>query len=252
MASEFKSNRLQNVIEKQFNMLGYLERTNKTQTPQTKVFINKYNTLSGRKFQLDINVNYPDGENLEDEINYFPVYIQNIYKIDMEALAAGKEVKIISPSVEEKASENKFQNPFASMFGGGANPFGNIAPDQNPLLITMAKQRIYKEMSEGRLYAYKTKPRVIPILRLVMCIVLLIGCVSNVILGLGMILSQGFGGSESSNALSTDSAMYFLFAIASLYYSYIAIAPFVAKNITKSNDNRKFYFDTRQLLFLGF
>jgi hypothetical protein len=208
-----KNSSLQTVIEKQLNILGFLERTNNVVKLKSTSFINKYKNLSNRAFVLDKQVTYSADDSLEDEVNYFPVFIQNIFHIDMASLIAGKEVQIDVPTVSDKPT---YQNAFDSMSSNANKLFGTIAPEQNPLLINMAKLRIQKEMNEGKIYIYKTRPKIILLLKLLAVIVSLVGCVSNVILGVGMMLSRPMYTYDTGNAggsLYGDAVMYFGMAL---------------------------------------
>jgi hypothetical protein len=94
------------VIEKQLNILSYLEKVNKAKTLVSTKLLEKYNTIAKKNYVIHKNISYDDNDALIDDINYLNVYIRNMYKIDVEALAQGKEAKVSTPTVSEAQPTN--------------------------------------------------------------------------------------------------------------------------------------------------
>jgi hypothetical protein len=161
MKDTLKHANFQTIIEKQLNILAYLEKINKSKKNESAELLTTYNQLSGKNFTIDKNVSFIDNEALVDDINYLNVYIHNIYKIDIEALAAGKDAKISQPTVSEVAPVAASSGfPFAA--GAAMN---NLPPNQNPINLTTANLRIHQEAMQGKVYLFKTKPKYMPLLK---------------------------------------------------------------------------------------
>jgi hypothetical protein len=154
---------LQSIVEKQLNILFYLENVNKTKIIKSDKLLNKYNEITTKHFTIDQNIKYADQDALIDDINYLGVYIRNIYKVDLEALAEGKEAKVITPTVGEAPQVSKPISGMPFMFPGMGG--SNLSPEQNPMYAAMASARIQQESMQGKVYLFKTKPRFIPILK---------------------------------------------------------------------------------------
>jgi hypothetical protein len=160
MANAFQQPNFQTVVEKQLNVLAYLEKTNGSKETKVNELLQSYNQLSGKHFTIDQNISFIDHETLVDDVNYLGIYIRNIYKIDLAMLAAGKQANITSPTVSEAAPKS----------AGGATPFAlpgmdNLPPGQNPMSVAMASARIHQEFLQGKIYIFKTKPKVIPLIK---------------------------------------------------------------------------------------
>ncbi|MDR2823216.1 MAG: hypothetical protein LBV37_01645, partial [Mycoplasmataceae bacterium] len=78
-ANALKAPAFQVIIEKQLNILNFLESKNSVTKPITPDFIIKYNTITAKKFSIDSKVNYADLGEMVDDINYLEVYIKNIF-----------------------------------------------------------------------------------------------------------------------------------------------------------------------------
>jgi hypothetical protein len=179
---------LQSIIEKQLNILNYLEKTNASKVLKSATLLKKYNELSGKTYVIDKNVKYVDNDVLVDDINYLGVYIRNIYKIDLEALADGKEAKIVTPTVTDATPKQGPAAGFPFMMPGmGAG----MSSDNNPMYAAMANARVQADAAQGKVYLFKTKPQLMPILKLIMGICLVICGLSSIFVGIGMALCQG-------------------------------------------------------------
>jgi hypothetical protein len=163
LKSALNQGNLQSIIEKQLNILAYLERKHKNKILKSDKLLVTYNQLTNKHFVIDHNIKYEDDEILIDDINYLNVYIRNIFKVDLAALAEGKDAKITVPTVGEAApKQTTANNPFPFVMPGVAN---NLPPDQNPMYTAMANARIQQESMQGKVYLFKTKPKYIPLLK---------------------------------------------------------------------------------------
>jgi hypothetical protein len=201
LAAGLKTKQLQDIFEKEMNILGFLIKNNKSANQDLGTIIEKYNTLSKKKFVLDSKIFYEDKDLLTDDINYLNIYIRNIYKIDLDALAEGKKANITQSSVSEVQQKDR---GFAKQFGGFAMPgFGNIEgmpSESNPYFISLANMRLNDEIRKGNVYAFKTKPKIIPILKYVIIALALLATLSCVFVGIGLIISNGNKNLDTDNS----------------------------------------------------
>jgi hypothetical protein len=163
MKTALLQSNLQSIIEKQLNILFYLENTNQTKTIKSDKLLNKYNEITNKHFTIDKNIKYADQDALIDDINYLGVYIRNIYKVDLAALIEGKESKVVVPTVSDAPQTPKPAVAIPFMFPGMGN--NNLSPEQNPMYAAMANARIQQESMQGKVYLFKTKPKSIPMLK---------------------------------------------------------------------------------------
>jgi hypothetical protein len=165
MKPAFSQPNLQSIVEKQLNILSYLENVNKTKIIKSTKLLTKYNELTSKHFTIDSKIKYDDQEVLVDDINYLPVYIRNIFKIDLDALAEGKEAKIVMPTVNDAPQQQNSTPVMPFMMPGMAGAMGNLPPEQNPMYTAAANARIHQESIQGKVYLFKTKPKFIPLLK---------------------------------------------------------------------------------------
>jgi hypothetical protein len=248
---------LQSIIEKQLNILSYLEKTNGSKVLKSATLLKKYNELSGKSYVIDKNVQYVDNDVLADDINYLGVYIRNMYKVDLEALADGKEAKIVTPTVTDVTP--KQESPMAGipfmMPGMGAG-----GAENNPMYAAMANARVQADAAQGKVYLFKTKPKLMPILKLIMGICLAICGLTSIFVGIGMVLCKGssflisnvgFGdkSAEYVGGLGMQSSIYFIFGAVVLFSAYSTLTPLLYKNTKRFNENRLYRFQWQSFIF---
>jgi hypothetical protein len=159
----FKTPIFQRVIEKQLNLLNFLEKKDDDKNKQSTNLLNRYNELTNKKYQLDKKYDLKDISDLPDEINYLNVYIRNIYKTDLEALKQGKSAKVDTPTVVDQQPQPTSAIPF--MIPGMMGGMNNVQSEQNPMYIAAANMKLNQEAAKNNVYLYKTKPKFIPLLK---------------------------------------------------------------------------------------
>jgi hypothetical protein len=243
---------LQSIIEKQLNILAYLENYNKNKILKSDTLLKKYNELSTKSFVIDKNIGYTDNDVLVDDINYLAVYIRNIYKVDLEALAAGKEAKISTPTVTDATPPTPAATGFPFMMPGMMG--AGMSPENNPMYTAMANARIQADAAQGKVYLYKTKPKLMPILKGIIGIGLFICALASIFVGIGMAVSNGSSyiatatNVEWSNSLGMESIMYFIFGAAVLFSAYSITSPLLYKNTKRFNENRLYRFQWQSFI----
>ncbi|GHU32773.1 hypothetical protein FACS1894166_06770 [Bacilli bacterium] len=163
LAAAFRSPNFQTLVEKQLNILAFLERKHKSKTIDSVDLLNKYNTLSGKHFNIDTNITYTNDTALIDDANYLNIYLKNIYKVDVQALANGTKADIPNLTVNDAPGQGPAVGGMPFAMGG---MMGGMAPVmQNQMMAAMAQAKIQQQAAAGEVYLYKSKPKYIPILK---------------------------------------------------------------------------------------
>ncbi|MDR1235091.1 MAG: hypothetical protein LBJ97_03365 [Mycoplasmataceae bacterium] len=257
MKPAFSQPNLQSIVEKQLNILSYLENVNKTKIIKSTKLLTKYNELTSKHFTIDSKIKYDDQEVLVDDINYLPVYIRNIFKIDLDALAEGKEAKIVMPTVNDAPQQQNSTPVMPFMMPGMAGAMGNLPPEQNPMYTAAANARIHQESIQGKVYLFKTKPKFIPLLKWIIAGLLILFSIACIFVGMGMMFAK-----NSAHALNTDEAnngfnaalgplaaiFYFVIALFAFFLCYRTAKPLL---INTKNENALYSFQWQFYLFLG-
>lgn len=257
IASGLKTKQLQEIFEKQINILGYLVKTNKSKDKQLTDIIEKYNAISNRNFTIDTKTSYEDNDVLADDINYLAIYIRNIYKIDLDALVSGKKADIVQSSVSEVQQKDRgFANKFGSFAMPGFGASEGLPNESNPYFISLANMRLNDEIRKGNVYAFKTKPKIIPILKYLIVVFSLLATLSCILVGVGMILCKdtiSLVGNDSGNATWMGS-FYLIFTICLGMITYTILRPMTIVTLNKKkNENYLYYFRWQNVVVsLGF
>ena len=256
IADGLKTQQLQNIFEKQINVLGFLVRHNKSKDKKLNEIITKYNTLSKKNFILDTKVFYEDVDLLNDDINYLGIYIRNIYKIDLDALIKGKKADIVQSSVSEVQQKDRgFGNKFGSFAMPGLGNMEGIPNESNPYFISLANIRLNDEIRKGNVYAFKSKPKLIPIFKYIIVTFSFLAMIACILIGIGMILSKDDMHPHDNGADFTwMGSFYFIFTICLGLIAYTILKPMLTLTPTKKkNDNFLYYFRWQNVIVsLGF
>jgi hypothetical protein len=136
------------------------------------------------------------------------------------------------------------------MFGGaGANSeqFANLPPEQNPFYIQSANMRIQQEVKSGKLYLFKTKPRIIPFLKAALSLMLFLTGAAAIILAVGLILATTtqvgqFIGDKKTGVI-TDGVLVIILALMCIYLGVIVGIPLIKQIRKQANDNNLYFLD---------
>lgn len=247
VASGLKTKQFQDIFEKQINILGYLVRTNKSKDKNLNEIIEKYNNISKKNFEIDTKLFYEDNDLLLDDINYLNIYVRNIYKIDLDALIQGKKAEIVQSSVSEVQQKDRgFANKFGSFAMPGFGGMDNIPNESNPYFISLANLRLNDEIRKGNIYAFKTKPKWIPLLKYLIVTFSLLATISCVLIGAGMIIvskNETNIASGNGNDMVWMGSFYLIFTICLSMITYTILKPMLTLMPNKKrNDNFMYYF----------
>lgn len=189
-----------------------------TSTNLTKQF----NKLTKESFKLDENFKYDDQTDLIDAINYLVTFCNNMFKVNLDDLVAGKNVTATDPHIDLKAKPDlgdeapRMNTNFA--FAGGI-PLATT-PYENPYLVGKAYAKLTDDMKQGKFYRYKTKPRIIPIVKWISVILMIILSVSLIVAAVFAFMSNGL-----QVTLSGDTEVSYLGGISSGIF-YLVVAGF--------------------------
>lgn len=158
-----------NFLEKEIPASYLLKNKNKDNNSEINLtaqdFLDKLNTiLSSNKTFL--NLNFKSESEIEDEINYLTVYIKNTFKKDLSEF----KKTTVNPTETAKAEfaqnySNAPRNNFGFMGGPSFSYGGDGRNFQDQFYVQMAQQRLQQDIAKGVFYIYKSKPKIIPILK---------------------------------------------------------------------------------------
>ncbi len=285
----------QEIIEKQANTLYFLEVKNKSKHTKSAKILARYNALTNKSFEIDKNFKYDDFDSMIDDIHYLSVYYKNIMNIDLDDfvkqhksdiekiakdpnyIPKGNKEKIDSndqtvvnnantSNQNKQQNQNKWGNNFGAGMGnmagmnGGMPNMGNFPPQQNPYFIGMAQSRISKEIKEGKIFAYTSQPKIIPIMKvLVSSLIFLLGLLC-IILSIFMGLANGVKNTEWTNSTTgellpystiSNCVMYGIFSLVFIFVSYWLASPLIPLKKKQKNNNEIYYFAWQLIAIFG-
>lgn len=238
------------LVVKQISILKFAEEK-ETKSTKSKEWLDKLNKLNNSTLTLS-NVNYYSNQEALDEANYIKVYIQNVFKLDLDNLDKAPEQtaeQVNATPYNASNNANPNPNPNAQAFGGmGFNPYGPQGSMEQYIAFA-ANTRFTQEMMQNKFYIYKTKPKAIPIIKVIMGMMILL---LTLMIVAKIVLSSIVG---DFNIIGTDQKEWtfafanynltsdILFILAGAWLSYT----YFKKPI---NENEKFYIDWKRSSFL--
>jgi len=210
----------------------------------TKNLVKEFNKLGKNTFKIDEKFKYDDESDLIDNINYLHMYCKNIFKVDLDDLVEGKDVKASNPKVELRSRTDVEDMP---NLGVGMN-MGEMGAFGNPFVMGQAYAKVKQDMASGKLYTYSSKPKSVVIAKIISCVTISLAIIGLIVAAIFAIMSANYqviytksgGGTEQAglqwNATGAG-VMYILIACFGAYPLYLTI-----KGIITKNDNLKYYF----------
>lgn len=198
----------------------------------SKALVKAFNKLTKENFKIDEKFKYEDETDLIDAINYLATFCNNMFRVNIDDVVSGKQVTATDPHIDLKAKP-EFDDEAARInpnfaFAGGMGM--GVTPYENPYLVGKAYAKINDDMKEGRFYRYKTKPRIIPIVKWISSVLMILLCVSLLVSGVFFyILNNAF-----------DGTMFVIAAAFGVYPLYLTMKTIVGKNA--KNPNLKYSF----------
>ena len=225
--------------------------------------IEKYDTVSPVKYDNKPTVELKDDDDKIDYTNYLITYVYNIFKIDLKSIdkkdlnnvkkIEAKEVKAVDTNSEEAFAAGA---AFGGMAGGGmAGGYGNFDPTSptitipNPAIQQQAQANVNDKLLRGEVYMFESKPKVIPIFKLiytiVMCVLaaaLIASCVCLFMLN-GKPSTETYEGKTLVFGTIFGGVFTLIFSVLFIYMGFsdkIRSARMHAKTKTKPSDNEKY------------
>lgn len=188
--------------------------------------------------QIDPSYEDKDFNSIKDDINYLKVCIQNICKVDLDNLDKEKmSAEELNFNFEEKSdAEAVFNNLLDEdvTVGDGTldQEFGNL------ILKSHAYERLNKDINDGNVYIYKTKPKINVVLKYLLFVFSTLGAVCS----LATLILCMVNGGDSSKTTS-----YFLFFGLSFCHFFVS---FVYLRRALKNDNFKYSWQKKNFLLV--
>lgn len=246
------------IIKTELNLLSYLEKkfadVKLDAQYSSKTLVENFNKLTKADFKLDPNFKVTDDGDVLDSINYLVTFCKNIFKVDLDDLVAGKNVAAEAPSISFK-SQPEAEEEAASAFAGAGIPLsGSIY--ENPFMMGKAYAKLNEEVKNGNVYTYKTKPKMIPIIKKVSIALMLLTCLIAIAVGIAAFCANGMTANvivdsktETQHLSSiTVGIMYLLLAGIGAFCASRQIISIVGTKKVKPNDNTKYVYEWQSVL----
>jgi len=68
----------------------------------------------------------------------------------------------------------------------------NLPPYENPFYVMPAQTRIKSEMATGKIYAYKTKPKIVPIIKMICCLTIALLAITELVMAIFIFMANGY------------------------------------------------------------
>jgi len=144
---------LQSILKECLSIHALLESSSKTTKKNNKLFVEKYNKLSKEKFTLS-KVNYDNETDILDQLNWMKVYLENTYNVNILSHSVSAAP---APAISEKTTKILQEEKIVSATAGGdLNPDKLLELSQK---MQRVNERLNKDISTGKLYIFKTKPK---------------------------------------------------------------------------------------------
>lgn len=240
-----------NVLKNQLNVLFACEKlftkVDLEAKYTAKSLVKNFNKLTKDKFKIDENFKYEDETDLIDAINYLYTFCNNMFKVNLDDLVAGKNITATDPKIDLRAKpsfddEGAKVNPnFA--FAGAGIPLA-ATPYENPYLLGKAYAKLNDDMKQGKFYRYKTQPRIIPIVKWFSFILMGLLSLSLILMGIFAFMANNLAVNDGSQDLILggigSGIIYILVAGFGIYTMTIVGLTLFGKN--SKNLNLKYHF----------
>lgn len=193
------------LFEKELNILSHLEKMEAKKHDLgtkflTSSLVKKYNSLTNRNFVLNKKnflVKKSKLEDLNDDINYLVVFCKNIFKVNIDDISSGVLQPKPKSGLASSAPKYKSVNDNYTYQKTGSQNFQNVVNDS--YIYGLATTRAMNDVSSGKIYAYKTKPLIILILKIVLLVLLGLSCLLSLVLTVASMIAKDvpFNGTTS-------------------------------------------------------
>lgn len=255
LLNKFNDNVFADLVLKNISILAFLEKKSRSKSSKKEYtnWLKKFNEVLGEEKTI-IELNYETHEEVLDDVNYLSTYIKNIYKIDFDNnIIEEKKVEDVEKVDSKIVDEDSF-NSFGSPFGrtnSSINSSAAFSSFQEQFYQQKTMERFYTDLISGKFYQYKSKPKIIPILKyltgtIMLCFVITL--LTNIIFA-AMLKQLPVPNSGSNNE---NKSINLLQSILNETLVIILISYLIYKLLNwKKNDNIKYFYSWKLMLFVG-
>lgn len=162
-----------NIISKNINMISQLEEKSKKKTSTD--LQKKFNLILKNKINSIETTTYQNEYEFNDEIQYLKIYLQNSFNINIDDFKVNKnKINKIEEKKKDVNEQQQQQNSFAQNSSFTQNAYVNPEVFRETLISQMINKRISDDYVKGNYYFFVTKPKIIPILKLISGVFLII------------------------------------------------------------------------------
>lgn len=238
-------NDFKQTIKNELNVLAACEKLFPKFDIETKLsvksLVKQFNKVAKETFKIDEKFKYEDEAELIDSINYLVTFCNNMFKVNLDDLVAGKNVTATDPKIDLRAKADfddatpKMNRNFA--FAAGGIPLA-ATPYENPYFVGKAYAKLTDDMKQGKFYQYKTKPAIVPIMKWMCVVGLILVALSTLISSIFIFMASSLKVLDSDDkvvklgeGIIASGVIYLLLSLFSIYPLYILIKGLVGKNL---------------------
>lgn len=158
---------------------------------QIKKIIEKYNELvTNNKYEEKATTTFNDENDYLDYAKYLDTYCKNILKVNLDKIDDSSQIQFVEPKAETIATKPNATN---AAFIGGMNidPTSPSITIPNPALQQQAQQNLQKKMLNNEIYLFTSKPKHIPIFKIIFAVGVSIFSIFLIISSIFMIIING-------------------------------------------------------------
>lgn len=242
-----------NAIKTQLNILAICEKkfpkAKLAKKYSSQALVDTLNQITKDTFQVNPNYKYEDDTDLIDSINYLYTFCNNMFRVNLDDLVAGKQITATDPKIDLRAKaewddEGKKISPnFA--FAGGI-PLAST-PYENPYFVGKAYAKLTDDMKQGKFYRFTSKPKIVLIAKWIIAALMVLSVLALIttsvlaFMAADLKLQNAEGEMRTMNDAGAigSGVLYIFVALFSIYPIYILLRGLLSKNL-----NTKYYFSS--------
>ena len=232
----------QKIIKNELLILNHFLSTKKRNKDPLYELVDKYNGhCLKNKLDLKDELTIKNEDEMVDYANYLKVYVKNILQFDIDAAITNPEnfqkvkIEVKSPiGADNNGTNTEWEAAFQ-------NNYQNI----NPLVLREAQDRIRKKLKNDEIFIYKSKPKIVKVLKTVYGSLALVFTFALFFLAIVwfMIANRptGIVSTSGQNILFGywNPVFLIIFSFIFAYFGIINISPYITakRNKTKPSEN---------------
>lgn len=240
-----KDKKYQKLIEEELTILSSLKNE------KASDLIKQYNKVTTNTFVFVKPKAKQETTTLIDKINYFDIYTMNVYKIDLNALLLGKDAKI----EQKEVSDAKPVAEAATAFGGMTMP--TMGEMRQQMGLMQANMQLQQKIMSGEVYMFKSKPKLVLILKWVLAFILLFLALACAFVSIGIfaldtgVISGWLNANQPvDSSIKIDGVPYTILFVMCIIYAYQHLSMLVSVKSKKVNENKVYSFRWTTYIFI--